>query len=370
AGLTSVGDMSTHQQVVFVAVVLLRLGVPLFIPRFPLPALLAALVIDGIDQTIFQWFDVTAVLKDYQNYDKALDIYYLVIAYTSTMRNWHHKRAFQVARGLWYYRLAGTLAFEFSGYGPLLLIFPNTFEYFVIAYEAVRTLWNPARLTNRQVVIGAAAIWIVVKLPQEWWIHVAHLDVTDEVAAHPLVAAVIFGAAALLIAAAGVFVWSRAPSPDWRFTVDVDAHQPHRRPDSRPEGGRNWLKHTGEKVVLTAAVVVIFGHILAANVGAGRLALGVNVVIVLNAGVTEALEFARPLPLPLAARFVVGVVVNAVIFEVLVLLRGPLVIDRPTALFLLLLLSLIVTFYDHFRAVSYGIAATAPTERSRASTPT
>lgn len=361
--------MSTHQQVVFVAVVLLRLGIPLFIPRFPLPALLGALVIDGIDQTIFQWFDVTAVLDDYQNYDKALDIYYLVIAYTSTMRNWHHRTAFQVSRGLWYYRLAGTLAFEFSGYGPLLLIFPNTFEYFVIAYEAVRTLWNPNRLSTRQVILGAATIWVVIKLPQEWWIHVAHLDVTDEITAHPVLATVIFAAVAVLIVTAGAAVWSRAPSPDWRFTVDVDAHQPRRRPDNRPEGRRSWLEHTGEKILLTSAVVVIFGHILAANVGAGRLALGVSVVIVLNAGIAEVLEFRRAMPLPLAGRFAVEVVVNGVIFEFLVLLRGPLVIDRPTAVFLLLLLSLIVTFYDHFRAVSYGIAATAPTERSRTSTP-
>ena len=44
---------STLDVSVFVLVLGLRLVVPLFIPRFPLPALLAALVIDGIDQTSF-----------------------------------------------------------------------------------------------------------------------------------------------------------------------------------------------------------------------------------------------------------------------------------------------------------------------------
>ena len=39
---------------VFITVVLLRLCIPLLIPRFALPAILAALVIDAADQTIFQ----------------------------------------------------------------------------------------------------------------------------------------------------------------------------------------------------------------------------------------------------------------------------------------------------------------------------
>ena len=41
---------------VFLLVVGARFLVPLLIPRFPLPAILAALVIDAADQTIFQAF--------------------------------------------------------------------------------------------------------------------------------------------------------------------------------------------------------------------------------------------------------------------------------------------------------------------------
>ena len=50
--------MTTEATVVFVTVVALRFLVPLLIPKFPLPAILACLVIDGIDQTIFQCRDV------------------------------------------------------------------------------------------------------------------------------------------------------------------------------------------------------------------------------------------------------------------------------------------------------------------------
>ena len=32
---------------------------------------------------------------------------------------------------------------------------------------------------TKTVVLAAAAIWIFIKLPQEWWIHIAQLDMTD-----------------------------------------------------------------------------------------------------------------------------------------------------------------------------------------------
>ena len=90
-------------------VVGLRLVVPLFIPRFPLPAILAALVIDGVDKSIFAAF-TGLPLDNYQSYDKALDIYYLTIAYLSVLRNWRNPFAVGVAAFLWYYRLVGVLA--------------------------------------------------------------------------------------------------------------------------------------------------------------------------------------------------------------------------------------------------------------------
>ncbi|GAB2468168.1 hypothetical protein [Jatrophihabitans fulvus] len=361
--------MDLLQQLVFGAVVVLRLGIPLLIPRFPLPALLAALVVDGIDQTIFQWFDVTPVLDEYQSYDKALDVYYLVIAYCATLRNWHDDVAFRIGQVLWYWRLVGTVAFEYSGWGPLLLIFPNTFEYFVIAYEAVRTRWRPTRLSDRQLVLLAAGIWVFVKIPQETWIHVLNLDVTDEIGAHPVVAVLVAVPAAALVAALVAYARPRVPAADWRFTVDVNRHQRLKTPDNRPEGTRMLLLTTGEKAVLTSLVVVVFGHILPTDAGPGQLATGVVVTVALNAGVTELLEYRRLIPQTVPARFALVVTINAAIFEALVLLRGTVVVDRPTALFLLLELSLVITLYDHFRAVSYGIAMDVPTSPTRTTQP-
>jgi hypothetical protein len=69
----------TADQVIFLLVVGLRFGVPLLIFRFPLPAIMAALVIDAADQTIFQ-NSTDLELTGCQGYDKALDIFYLAIA--------------------------------------------------------------------------------------------------------------------------------------------------------------------------------------------------------------------------------------------------------------------------------------------------
>jgi hypothetical protein len=158
--------------IIFLLILTLRLLVPLAIPRFPLPAIVTALILDGIDQTVFQKF-TTLDLAGYQGYDKALDVYYLTIAYLSTMRNWSNLYAFEVARFLLYYRLVGVLIFEYTQNRTVLLIFPNTFEYFFIFYEAVRLRWNPRRMSRHLVLGAAAAIWIFIKLPQEYWIHVA-----------------------------------------------------------------------------------------------------------------------------------------------------------------------------------------------------
>ena len=122
----------TTETLVFVVVVGSRFFVPLLIPRFPLPAVLASLVIDGVDQSIFQAFGHNP--PGYQGYDKAMDVYYLAVAYLSTLRNWTSRPAFRVAQFLYFYRLVGVLAFELTQWRPLLLIFPNTFEYFFIAY--------------------------------------------------------------------------------------------------------------------------------------------------------------------------------------------------------------------------------------------
>lgn len=93
--------------------------------------------------------------------------------------------AFRVSRFLFYYRLVGVALFELLESRTLLLIFPNTFEYFFIFYEVVRLKWDLEVLTKKKSILAAALIWIFIKLPQEYWIHIAKLDTTDLIRANP-----------------------------------------------------------------------------------------------------------------------------------------------------------------------------------------
>lgn len=282
------------------AVLALRLVVPLFILRFPLPALLASMAIDGVDGGIFSsWTGLD--MSWYQSYDKALDIYYLAIAYLAVRRNWPGRFPVALIAGLWYYRLVGVLAFELTGHRWLLLVFPNTFEYAVIALEIARTRWSPVRLTRRALLWTVALIWVVIKLPQEWWIHVAQLDFTDEfarvvlgvqpgsglaagLANRPWVG-VLLVALVLALAVLARWVWPRLPAPDWGFTVRADdvAARIGWVP-VLPAASRLGTAAILEKLVLTGLVsVILFEVYPAATAPVGRVFLVVALVVLANA---------------------------------------------------------------------------------------
>ena len=352
---------------IFVVVVGLRLFVPLLIPRFPLPAILAALVIDAADQTIFQ-NNTDLDLTGYQGYDKALDIYYLTIAYLSTMRNWTDPFAFGVARFLWYYRLVGVLLFELFDVRALLIVFPNTFEYFFIAYEAVRLWWNPARLNRRQVIVMAAFIWIFIKLPQEWWIHIAQLDFTDFMKED------IFGVsistswgtaigenlwfAGLLIGICiGISfavrkIWQEAPAPDWSFTMDVDKTIRQREmaeERNRPPSILSW--YTFEKIALVSMVTVIFAQLLPENDNniLGTVA-AVSFVVVANSFVGFRFTQRGRSWATTVGEFAVMAVVNLAAALVFIALArsGDERLNEAATVFFVLLLTLIVTMFDRY----------------------
>jgi hypothetical protein len=337
----------------FILVLLARLIIPLGIPRYPLPAILASLVVDAADQTIFQTFG--GLPADYQSYDKALDIYYLVVAYASTMRNWHDSFAFSVARFLWYYRLIGTLAFELSGERFLLLIFPNTFEYFFIAYEIVRVQWNPLRLSRRAIVSMAAGIWIFIKLPQEWWIHIAELDVTDELGAHHWILPTFL---VLLVIALAVLAlnWHRLPARDWTPTVRVDAHLPPRSIDEpTPNAVRSlpFAETVMEKMLLLGMISVIFAKVLNVRSTHGQIVWAVSLLVLINAAISQLIARRGTRWRTTAGQFVAMAAVNSglVLIYVLVRAEGKSPVDPGKALIFLLLLSLIITLYDRYRTM-------------------
>lgn len=342
---------------VFILVVGARLLVPLWIPRFPLPAILLALVLDGVDGGVFERF-TTLPLDNYQSYDKALDIYYLTIAYLSTIRNWTNQTAIRVGAFLLYYRLVGVLIFEFTNTRAILFIFPNTFEYFFIFYEAVRLRWNPERM-GRQVVFGtAAAIWIVIKLPQEYWIHIAQRDVTDTLAEHPVLIPILGVCIAIVVGIAYWLITQRLPSADHAPSLAVADPVPENKMSETIRRFRaNHWRDQGlvEKVVLISLISTIFSQILPRTTQtATQTVIGVTVVVVVNAVIGEMLAL-RGMDWTSGVRhFGTMVVINGLLaMTFLLILPGQEEgVNVASLLFLLFLVSLLVTLFDRFRAMA------------------
>ncbi|MBE7162320.1 MAG: hypothetical protein INR72_13840 [Williamsia herbipolensis] len=358
------------------AVVLLvvagRLLVPLLIPRFPVPAIIAALVLDAVDQTVFQQVPGLDI-SGYQSYDKALDVYYLAIAYLSTLQNWSDPVAFGIARFLFYYRLIGVVAFEYSQARWLLLAFPNTFEYFFIAYELVRCRWAPTRLGHRTLLLLAAGIWVLIKLPQEWWLHVAELDVTDEIKTTVLGAGLDdswavavsnrpwvlpIAAVVVVLLALGIRVGARRlPAGDWPFGFDVSARTRGGRVARVPAGVRAtqsaFLRGPlVEKIVLVSMLLLVFSRILpGVDATSPQIVVTVAILVVANSVISHHIAGRGVEWTSTVSQFIAVAAINAGVVVILVLLptpRGPAVQPIPS-LFFLLLISLVVTLYDRYR---------------------
>jgi hypothetical protein len=345
---------------VFLAVVGARFLTPLLIPRFPLPAILAALLLDGIDQTIFQSLGYDP--PGYQGYDKAMDVYYLAIAYLSTLRNWTSEAAVRVAGFLYFYRLIGVVAFEETQWRPFLLIFPNVFEYFFIAYEAYRLRRDPARLAWRAWIAAAAVIWIVVKLPQEYWIHIARLDMTDLLGEEPWLGFVLV--AVVLGTAAGVWfgVRPRLPAPDrpWSARADplpVEMDSAAERDQWFAAHGRILSVGTAEKVALVGGLSVIFSEVLPSRRSTEvELFVGMAVFVIVNAAITLLVARRWHSLNSAIAAFAGRVLVNIALVAVASWLLGRDEVNRgdineATALFFVLLLCLITLLDDRYRPV-------------------
>jgi hypothetical protein len=365
----------TSDWLVFWVVAVARFLLALTIPRYPMPGILASMVLDAADQTLFQQF-TSLPLEGYQGYDKALDIFYLTIAYISTLRNWANRFAFRVSRFLFYWRLVGVALFELTHLRPLLLVFPNTFEYFFIFYEAYRLRWDPRQM-SRKLIIGAAAfIWIVIKLPQEYWIHIGQLDTTDFIKsslfgvptdtswseimrAWPGVFLIFFAGIALLLVAAWWFLRRQLRPADRKLALDADAYQPaftneQVRDAVASEAGRVVDTALVEKIVLVSLVSLIFAQVLPGVQSSDlQLMLSAGYVVVVNAALSHWLArrgFGWAFTL---RQFIVLLAVNSGLMMVYALLRFGVgeMISLANALFFILLLTLLVTLYDRYRQV-------------------
>ncbi len=369
--------MGATEWTVVILVVGARLFLPFTIPTYPLLGAIACMLLDSIDQSIFQQFPAIP-LEGYQSYDKSLDIYYLAIIYTATMRNWTNPYAFTTSFFLYYYRLVGVVAFELTQIRALLFIFPNTFEYFYDFIEAVRLRWNWKRIGKWTAIISAAAIWIFIKLPQEWWIHIAQLDMTDfiketlfgvstdatwgeAIANRPWVLMLAIVLAVAVVAVSWWIITRKAPPADRKPLWKADPLPP----ECRGSQLYRTVKATDrildralvEKIVLTGLISVIFAqYLLPENVRTVGVLGFVAVFVIVNAGVSQFLArhgaFHRSMTIETIGMFVVNFgIVAALEFVQRALGVADVGASFATTLFFVFLFTVITVLFDRYNTV-------------------
>lgn len=356
--------MTTQDLLIFGVIMLARIIAPLFIPRFPLPGVIASLVLDAVDQTVFQTFTTIGTPAWYQGYDKAFDIYYLTIAFLATYRNWENIVAFNMSRFLYFFRLVGVVLFESTGFRALLLLFPNTFEYFFIAIEGIRTKWNIKRMAPVLVVLIAFAIWVFIKVPQEYWIHIAKLDFTDAVRKaagnDPTLLFVLIVVLLLLAVVVKHILNQSLPPADWSFRIqvrpeDLDVTDEEVRAAAQRSAATFFDEDLITKLAMVVLVTTIFSHVLPGmDPTALQLMVGIGTVVLISTAVSEWLARKGHSAKKTIMQFLVMFVVNgAAIVGLAWLLPGSFFdIDfggLGNYLFIVGLISLIVSFYDRFQ---------------------
>jgi hypothetical protein len=355
---------------VFGTVIAGRFILPLFIPRYPLPAILLCLLLDAADQTILQLF-TGMDLGFYQEYDKALDIFYLSIAMLAAMRNWKSFPALAILRILFYSRLVGVLLFELTQARFFLLLFPNAFEYFFIFYECIKSSWTPPKENSGFFVWAAVLIWLFIKLPQEYWLHIAQLDLTDtikeiipgmpsdDMAAEGVAHLVIFAASAILLMLTYGILKRVAPPTEHPLRLASTPLSGNIR-DKKERilyVRKRWKvfdHRLFEKIILVGFISVIFSQMLPGmNISTVQLFFGTAVFVVFNTFLW--LRHANNLgPIKSAGKsFVLLGAINVTLALLAQLLtkRGILNLPGMQLIFFLLLLTLIVILYDRYRPV-------------------
>ena len=214
----------------------------------------------------------------------------------------------------------------------------------------------------------AGLIWVFVKLPQEYWLHIAQLDVTDTLADYDWAWPLLIGLLVVLAAVLWFVVRPRLPEPDWPLRLAADP-----LPDEMDSAAERaaWRAHatrvrsgaTVEKVVLVGLLSVIFAQTLPGTRASNlELFVGTGILVVVNAALVLATSRRALSTERLAVAFAVRLVANVVLVVVARLVLGGRDIDESNALFFLALLSLLTTLHDAWQPVhAHRVRTTPPT---------
>lgn len=154
-------------------VILLRIFVAPLIFIWPLPAIILSVFLDLIDA---DFAHKIISKKLYQLIDKNLDLWWFINIIIYSYFNYPDYKIYLLI--LFIYRLIGQLIYYFSRNRAVLLFFPNFFEWVFILIFFGKNYYP--LILNRGTYLTISLIVFIIKIIQEWFLHVADLSIRED----------------------------------------------------------------------------------------------------------------------------------------------------------------------------------------------
>ncbi len=170
----------------WIVIIVYRFLVPLTILRWPFWGSILAVFADNFDVIIADAMGVT----DYTLYnpiDKIMDTYMYILMGMVAWK-WTNLFARKLVLGLLAYRIAGVVIYEVllimfpaTNFQWLLFVFPNLFVFVFFYVVFFQTFFKKEVLTNWRDAIIPVLVLLVLKLAQEYMLHVAKFPIYDTI---------------------------------------------------------------------------------------------------------------------------------------------------------------------------------------------
>ena len=133
-------------------------------------AFAGALIGIAVDFSDLFWMGVLDLggLQNYQTFDKWADVVYM-LTFLWVANKWEGPER-KIAIALFAFRMIGFVTFELTQIRPILLAFPNVFEFWFV-FVAIRRHYWPNYEMPRKRIVRWLIIVLVLKLGQEWVLH-------------------------------------------------------------------------------------------------------------------------------------------------------------------------------------------------------
>ena len=163
-------DMEINAGFTAILVVLvIRFFLPLTILKWPVGGFLLAILGDIADVMILQKWPPDIDPLYYHRFDNFFDTYYLFFAYLAS-RKWADPLARKTAAYLYWWRFAGFVIYEATGFQAIFALAPNIFENFYLFGAVIHKWFVSYRLTWLRL-----GVWLLIlglpKVFQEYIMH-------------------------------------------------------------------------------------------------------------------------------------------------------------------------------------------------------